>query len=166
MDKNSKQIKPMLCPVCGKFYFTELSEIDIEQLHMTPNTTQCNICGRVYDLEQVENPDLENESNKMSLNQYKKWYKEKIDKNPKWEYFQEFIGNPESHKCPVCGEYEFKDALTHDICPICGWEDDGMEINPYDEKGGPSKTFIEYKQAFLEKRKVNPKYKWAKDKKI
>ena len=45
MDKNLKQIKPMLCPVCGKFYFSELTDVDIEQLNMTPNTTQCDKCG-------------------------------------------------------------------------------------------------------------------------
>ena len=104
MDKNLKQIKPMLCPVCGKFYFSELTDVDIEQLNMTPNTTQCDRCGWFYDLEQVANPDLEHESNEMSLNQYKKWYQDKIKENPKWEYYQDFIGNPEPHKCPVCGE--------------------------------------------------------------
>ena len=31
--------------------------------------------------------------------------------------------------CPVCGEYEFEDVLCHDICPVCGWEDDGMEVD-------------------------------------
>ena len=72
MDKSLKQIKPMLCPVCGRFYFSELTDVDIEQLRMTPNTTQCSRCGWFYDLEQVANPDLEHESNEMSLNQYKK----------------------------------------------------------------------------------------------
>ena len=111
MDKSLKQIKPMLCPVCGRFYFSELTDVDIEQLRMTPNTTQCSRCGWFYDLEQVTNPDLEHESNEMSLNQYKKWYQEKIKENPDWEYYEDFIGESEPHKCPVCGEYEFEDAL-------------------------------------------------------
>ncbi len=45
MNKNLKQIKPKLCPVCVKFYFTELLDVDIEQLGLTPNTTQCRKCG-------------------------------------------------------------------------------------------------------------------------
>jgi hypothetical protein len=35
------------------------------------------MCCWYYDLEQTKNPDLENQANKMSLNQYKVWYKEK-----------------------------------------------------------------------------------------
>ena len=36
--------------------------------------------------------------------------------------------------------------------------------DPYDKDGGPSTEFLEYKHSFLEKRKINPKYKWSKDK--
>lgn len=32
MDKSLKQIKPMICPICGKFYFSELTDDDIEQV--------------------------------------------------------------------------------------------------------------------------------------
>ena len=28
----------------------------------------------------------------------------KIKENPEWEYYEDFIGDPEPHKCPVCGE--------------------------------------------------------------
>lgn len=83
MDKNAKQIKPMLCPVCGEFYFTKLDDVDREQLGLTPNTTQCTRCGWFYDLEQVADPNLGNQANEMSLNQYKAWYKGKIKGNPK-----------------------------------------------------------------------------------
>ena len=159
MDKNLKQIKPMICPVCGKFYFSELTDVDLEHLGMTPNTTQCSRCGWFYDLEQFADPDLKHESNEMSLNEYKKWYKNKIKENPDWEYYQDFIGDPEPHKCPVCGEYEFEDLLCHDICPVCGWEDDGMEVDPYDENGGPSEEFLEHKKWFEEQRRINPKFK-------
>ena len=159
MDKNLKQIKPMDCPVCDKFYFSKLNDVDIEQLGLTPNTTQCRMCGWFYDLEQVANPNLKHQSNEMSLNEYKEWYKNKIKENPKWEYYQDFIGDPEPHKCPVCGEYEFKDVLSYDICPVCGWEDDGMEVDPRDKNGGPSKTFLEYKKMFDQQRKLDPKYR-------
>lgn len=159
MDKNLKQIKPMLCPVCGKFYFSELNDVEINQLGMKPNNIQCRKCGWFYDLEQVSNPNLENESNQMSLNQYKSWYKNKIKENSKWEYYLDFVGQPEPHKCPVCGEYMFKDSLSSDICPVCGWEDTGFEDDP-DEKPGPyMMSFNERKKWFGEQRKTNPKFK-------
>ena len=66
MDKNVKQIKPMLCPVCQKFYFTKLDGFDVEQLGLAPNTMQCSRCGWHYDLEQTKDPDLKNGANEMS----------------------------------------------------------------------------------------------------
>ena len=45
------------------------------------------------------------------------------------------------------------------LCPVCGWEDDGMEVDPQDENGGPSKEFIEHKRWFEDQRKLNPKFK-------
>ena len=142
MDKHLKQIKPMLCPVCGKFYFSKLSDTDIEQLGMTPNTTQCTRCGWYYDLEQLKDPDLENQSNKMSLNQYKNWYQAKISQDKKWQYYLDFIGKQEPHKCPVCG-----------------WEDTGFEKEP-DEKPSPyMMSFNETKAWFKKQREKNPKFR-------
>ena len=158
MASNLKQLKPMCCPVCDKFYFTKLTKEEIAKGE-TPNQQQCSKCGWFYDLEQVVNPDLKHETNEMSLNEYKEWYANKIKENRKWEYYQDFVGEPEPHKCPVCGEYEFKDGLCYDICRVCGWQDDGMEIDPYDENGGPSEEFIKYNEWFEEQRKLNPKFK-------
>ena len=158
MDKKIMQIEPMLCPVCGKFYFTKLTDEEIEDGE-TPNETQCSRCGWFYDLEQLENPNLEHESNQMSLNQYKDWYKKKIIENPKWEYYLDFIGKPEKHLCPVCGEYIFKDKLSYDICPVCGWEDYGFENAPNDKPNPSMMSLNERKIWFEEQRKNNPKFK-------
>ena len=158
MASNLKQLKPMSCPVCDKFYFTKLTEEELANGE-TPNQQQCSECGWFYDLEQVADPNLKHESNEMSLNEYKEWYKNKIKENPDWEYYQDFVGEPEPHKCPVCGEYEFEDSLCRDICPVCGWEDDGMEVDPYDENGGPSEEFLKHKKWFEEQRRINPKFK-------
>ncbi len=29
------------------------------------------------------------------------------------------------HLCPVCGQYTFTEP--HDICPVCGWEQDSAQ---------------------------------------
>lgn len=158
MDKTLKQIKPMLCPVCGRYYFSKLTEEEIEDGE-TPNKTQCSRCGWFYDLEQVADPNLKNESNVMSLNEYKEWYKEKVKESPKREYYLDFVGNLKPHVCPVCGEYTFKNTLSYDICPVCGWEDYGFENNP-NEKPNPSMmSFNERKKWFEEQRKINPNFK-------
>ena len=50
------------------------------------------------------------------------------------------------HMCPVCGKYRFTGYGSFDICKFCGWEDDGMEVDPYDKDGGPSNEFLEFKK--------------------
>lgn len=158
MDKKIKQIKPMLCPICGKFYFTEPSDIYPDQLEKATDAIQCRKCGWFYDLEQLADPNLKNKSNDMSLNEYKEWYKKKIKENPKWEYYLDFVGDPEPHLCPVCGEYEFKDSLSYDICPVCGWEDNGMEDDPDYQTHPTQMSFNQHKKWFEEQRKKNPKF--------
>lgn len=38
--------------------------------------------------------------------------------------------------CPVCGEYSFEFPDDYDICPICGWENDGVQRKQKDYWGG------------------------------
>lgn len=41
---------------------------------------------------------------------------------------------PGRHKCPVCGNYEFPEFNSYDVCEVCGWEDDSIqEENPDEE---------------------------------
>lgn len=61
----------MECPVCHKFYFSELTEEDVTY----GLSQQCTQCGWNYDLEQVNDPDLVDLVNGMSLKEYKKKYK-------------------------------------------------------------------------------------------
>lgn len=96
----------------------------------------------------------------MSLKEYKKEYEEKIKENPNYDYFEEHKPSLKSHKCPVCGEYEFEDELSSDICPVCGWEDTGFE-KVHDEK--PSEYMMSFNEKstwFKNKRKLNSKYRW------
>lgn len=158
MDKKEKQVKPMECPVCHKFYFTKLTEDELEDGE-TPNEQQCSSCGWYYDLEQFKDPDLENESNKMSLNQYKEWYHTQIKKNHRWNYSRANRPAPKPHKCPVCNEYTFKDSICHHICPVCGWEDSGFEEFPDEKMSISSMSFHQRKEWFAKQREQNPKFR-------
>lgn len=42
--------------------------------------------------------------------------------------------------CPVCGQYTFTEP--HDICPICGWEDDPVQLKDPDFTGGANKPSL------------------------
>lgn len=35
----------------------------------------------------------------------------------------------EQHFCPVCGKFEFPHRLSHEICEVCGWQDDVFDEN-------------------------------------
>lgn len=160
MDKELKQIIPMSCPVCDRFYFSKLDEdVDIKQLGMTPNTTQCDMCGWFYDLEQFHDPKLKNQSNEMSLDEYKAWYQKKLLEDPCWEYWKEFVGDPDPHWCPLCGEHLFKDSLSYEICPVCGYQDSGEDAYPDERRIPTEMTFNERKQWFLNQRSLNPRFK-------
>ena len=115
----------MECPVCGKFYFSELQEVD------EINHLQCTKCGWRYDYEQTVNPELKSGNNAYSLSEYRIWYQEKISDNKNYDYSDEHCPAKEEHLCPVCGKHKFKDRDSFDVCPVCGWQDDGlMEEEP------------------------------------
>ena len=39
-------------------------------------------------------------------------------------------------KCPVCGGYEFEEENDFDVCDFCGWENDGVQNDDPDYRGG------------------------------
>ena len=53
----------MMCPVCGKFEFTELQETDL----LFRDEMQCSIFGWKYDQRQHEDHDLKNGSSRKSV---------------------------------------------------------------------------------------------------
>ena len=153
-----KKFKPMPCPICGEIDFSEpLDDFKEEEMEMYQNgRAYCQHCGWIYDFDQYKNPDLKNGFNELSLNEYKKWFENKIKEKPDYDYFDEHLPNPIPHMCPVCGEYEFEDEHSFDICPICGWEDDD-----FFEGGGANEMSLEDAvKKFKEKRKENPNYRW------
>ena len=42
-------------------------------------------------------------------------------------------------QCPICGKYEFETDGDFDICPICMWENDGLQNHNPDYIGGANK---------------------------
>ncbi len=123
---NKLVYRPMDCPVCGRFYFSDLDETEVNG----EAQLQCPICGWKYDIEQTDNPNLRLGRNEESLKEYKKTFEHLIEDNPDYTYF-EATYEKEPHSCPVCGKHKFSDADSHEVCPYCGWEDDiVMENEP------------------------------------
>ena len=114
-----KQFKSMECPVCHKFYFSELTEEDITY----GLAQQCTQCGWNYDLEQVNDPDLVDLVNGMSLKEYKKKYKKLIAKDPGYNYLEANY-TPIPHTCPVCGKH----FISITIIP---WTNEDQKVDVY-----------------------------------
>ena len=47
------------CPVCNEFYFSELTEEDVQDGD-DGLSRFCHVCGWKYNVEQIENPTLKN----------------------------------------------------------------------------------------------------------
>jgi hypothetical protein len=56
------------------------------------------------------------------------------------------------YPCPCCGYLTFRESAgSHDICPICFWEDDIVQLAFPDLAGGANKSsLIEGQRSFLE----------------
>lgn len=58
--------------------------------------------------------------------------------------------------CPVCGRFEFEEKRSYEICPYCGWENDG-----YTEAGGANDiSLADYKTKYMDIISKNPSYMW------
>ena len=51
----------------------------------------------------------------------------------------------ETNKCPVCSMSVLEE---YDICPICGWENDLIQLSKPDVKGANSMTLVEARKAY------------------
>ncbi len=50
----------------------------------------------------------------------------------------------DKYKCPCCGFYTFekKTNANYEICPVCFWEDDPIQSNDMEYKGGANKVSL------------------------
>ena len=50
------------------------------------------------------------------------------------------------HSCPVCGEYVFEEQDSFDMCPVCGWFDDDLQLKKPDLSGCNRLSLTEYRK--------------------
>lgn len=63
-----------------------------------------------------------------------------------------------AYTCPCCGYKVFDEAPgSYDICPICGWEDDLVQLKAPKYAGGANKlSLIKYQEKFGQPRQNVP----------
>ena len=58
----------------------------------------------------------------------------------------------EKYKCPCCGFYTFdeKPNGNYDICPVCFWEDDPIQLEDNEYEGGANRvSLVQARHIFL-----------------
>ena len=51
------------------------------------------------------------------------------------------------HPCPCCGYRTLPQRGAYDLCPVCWWEDEGLE--PWEYSGPNGRTLVEAQQEYL-----------------
>lgn len=159
---------PGTCPICG----VKIPEKGLKQ---------CQICGWVYDNER-QNDEPGRFPNCLSQKQYREMFSSFGKAHPgccyhddpdllyefKLSYMRKngiphpMDGYRYEKPCPVCGEYVIH--FDYDICPICGWELDPVQMDDPDFWGGANNLSLnDFKNLFLELRKENRSYRWEDD---
>ena len=55
------------------------------------------------------------------------------------------------YSCPCCGYRTLPEQGDYDLCPVCWWEDDGVE--PWEYSGPNAQTLVEAQQEYLAERR-------------
>lgn len=126
--------------------FSTLTKEDIEDGD-TGLGRFCHVCGWKYDLNQYEKPFIDGingESISQLENEFRKHRREKPDYN-----FLIQHKNPHIYICPVCLKHYFSDIGSHEICPICKWQDDlYQEDNPESDGGANHVSLVEARENY------------------
>lgn len=62
--------------------------------------------------------------------------------------------------CPICHKYKFE--YEYDICPFCGWENDGTAYDYPNMTGANTLTIHCYYKWYWRKLKKYPDFHWLK----
>lgn len=142
---NIVKYKPMICPICGEFYFPKLRKDDID-FGYDGTESICYVCGWEYNLEDLKNPSL--------IKEKKEEFKKKRSEDPEYNYLDATRPPAKPHLCPVCGKYMFEDEGSYDICPYCHWEDDDLQEDDPDYAGGANDLSLnQFKELYLRSQK-------------
>jgi len=44
--------------------------------------------------------------------------------------------------CPVCNMYDFEEDNDFDVCDVCGWENDGVQLDDPYYRGGANRCSL------------------------
>jgi len=58
-------------------------------------------------------------------------------------------------KCPVCNGYEFEEDNDFDVCEMCGWENDGVQFDDPNYRGGANRLSLNEAKAEWVARTIN-----------
>ncbi len=55
-----------------------------------------------------------------------------------------YLDMKSKYRCPCCGYYTYDELPnnTFDICPVCFWEDDGVQLSQPNYRGGANKVSL------------------------
>ena len=63
--------------------------------------------------------------------------------------------NPnKKYRCPCCDYYTFDEPESFEICPICSWQDDGLQSDKPDYAGGANIMSLNEAQVKISKNLV------------
>lgn len=169
MDKTEK-LDERICPICGhqrdgKYHY-------------------CRTCGWIFDKEEIEQDDP-SPMNTISQRKYATLLFSIKEKKPGFLYEKDSLMFEEAKAefmkangindqdqgwiyalpCPVCGEEIIRHH--HDICSVCGWELDEIQVDDSDFWGGANILSLnDAKKAFASFREKDPSYRWEDDSSI
>ncbi len=62
--------------------------------------------------------------------------------------------------CPICGEHRFASENDHEICRICGWENEGFGTDGFFPTGANHVSFHAYKMRYRFLKRIDHTYRW------
>lgn len=171
-DEMNKIEKPdeRICPICGhsvahRDYFCRSCGwiLGEEELGEDDNSQDNGVSKRQYRelLSSIkeEDPGFVYEKDAVKFeNMRQEFMKANGLKNNRWVGF---YGLP----CPVCGEEMIRNY--YDICSVCGWELDEVQMDDPDFWGGANILSLnDSKKVFRSFREKDPSYRWKDDSSI